>query len=70
MDILTLFVVVPILTAIALMFTKDLKQARNFLKALNLELFLEPIEIEAADLDWKKTIKIVEDYKLYQYGRL
>jgi len=28
MDILTLFVVVPILTAIALMFTKDLKQAR------------------------------------------
>ena len=28
MDILTLFVVVPVLTAIALLFTKDLKQAR------------------------------------------
>ncbi len=42
---------------------KDLKQAREFMKALNLELFLEPIEINASDLDWKKTIKIVEDYK-------
>ena len=42
---------------------EDLKQAREFLKALNLELFLEPIEINASDLDWKKAIKIVEDYK-------
>ncbi len=42
---------------------EDLKQAREFMKALNLELFLEPIEINASDLDWKKTIKIVEDYK-------
>ena len=42
---------------------EDLKQAREFLKALNLELFLEPIEIESSDLDWQKTIKIVEDYK-------
>jgi len=42
---------------------EDLKQAREFLKALDLELFLEPIEIKSSDLDWKKTIKVVEDYK-------
>jgi len=29
---------------------EDLKQAREFLKALNLELFLEPIEIESSEL--------------------
>ena len=28
-----------------------------------MELFLEPIEISSSDLDWKKTIKVVEDYK-------
>lgn len=42
---------------------EDLKQARDFLKAVNLELFLEPIEVKASGLDWKKTIKVVEDYK-------
>ncbi|MCK5134971.1 MAG: hypothetical protein KAR19_04225 [Bacteroidales bacterium] len=42
---------------------EDLKQAREFLKALKLELFLEPIEIKSSELNWKKTIKIVEDYK-------
>ncbi len=42
---------------------EDLKQAREFLKALGMELFLEPIEINSAELDWKKTIKVVEDYK-------
>jgi len=41
----------------------DLKQARKFLKALDLELFLEPIEVKASGLNWKKTIKVVEDYK-------
>jgi asparagine synthase (glutamine-hydrolysing) len=41
----------------------DLQQARDFLKALNLELFLEPIFIKPSDLDWKKTIRVVEDYK-------
>ena len=34
---------------------EDLKQAREFLKAVNLELFLEPIEVKASGLDWKKT---------------
>jgi len=42
---------------------EDLKQAREFLKAVGLELFLEPIEVKASGLDWKKTIKVVEDYK-------
>jgi asparagine synthase (glutamine-hydrolysing) len=41
----------------------DLKQAREFLKAVDLELFLEPIVIKPAELDWKKTIRVVEDYK-------
>jgi asparagine synthase (glutamine-hydrolysing) len=42
---------------------KDLIQARKFLETLNLELFLEPIEVDYSTLDWKKTVKIVEDYK-------
>jgi asparagine synthase (glutamine-hydrolysing) len=42
---------------------EDLKQARKFLETLGLELFLEPIEIEASELNWKKTVKVVEDYK-------
>ncbi len=42
---------------------KDLHQAREFLKKLDLELFLEPIEINPSKLDWKKTVKVVEDYK-------
>jgi len=42
---------------------EDLKQAGEFMKAVGLELFLEPIEIKSSDLDWKKTVKVVEDYK-------
>jgi len=42
---------------------EDLVQARKFLEALNLGLFLEPIEVDYSALDWKKTVKIVEDYK-------
>jgi asparagine synthase (glutamine-hydrolysing) len=41
----------------------DLKQAREFLKAVGLELFLEPIKVKASGLDWKRTIRVVEDYK-------
>ena len=41
----------------------DLIQARNFLETLNLELFLEPVELDFSTLDWKETVKIVEDYK-------
>ena len=41
----------------------DLEQARNFLTELGMELFLEPIEVSASALDWKRTLQIVEDYK-------
>jgi asparagine synthase (glutamine-hydrolysing) len=42
---------------------EDLEQAQEFLRAVGLELFLEPIEVKASGLDWKKTIGVVEDYK-------
>jgi len=42
---------------------EDLLQARQFLESLGLELFLEPVELQAGQLDWKKTIRVVEDYK-------
>jgi asparagine synthase (glutamine-hydrolysing) len=42
---------------------EDIIQARKFLADLDLELFLEPVEIKANQLDWKKCIRIVEDYK-------
>ncbi|MBN2349164.1 MAG: hypothetical protein JXJ22_10020 [Bacteroidales bacterium] len=42
---------------------EDIIQARKFLEMLNLDLFLEPVEIKYSDLDWRKTVKIVEDYK-------
>ncbi len=42
---------------------EDLKQAREFLKAVNLEVFLEAIEVKASGLDWRKTVQVVEDYK-------
>jgi asparagine synthase (glutamine-hydrolysing) len=41
----------------------DLLQARKFLDTLDLGLFLEPVEVDYSSLDWKKAIKVVEDYK-------
>ena len=41
----------------------DLLQARKFLEAMDLALFLEPIEADYSILDWKKAVNIVEDYK-------
>jgi asparagine synthase (glutamine-hydrolysing) len=41
----------------------DVEQARAFLDALGLGLFLEPIEVDAARLNADETIRIVEDYK-------
>jgi asparagine synthase (glutamine-hydrolysing) len=41
----------------------DLQQARAFLDALGLGLFLEPIEADPATLDVAESIRIVEDYK-------
>jgi asparagine synthase (glutamine-hydrolysing) len=41
----------------------DLIQARKFLSALNLELFLESVELDFSSLNWKEAVKVVEDYK-------
>jgi asparagine synthase (glutamine-hydrolysing) len=41
----------------------DLAQARSFLDALGLGLFLEPVECELSQLDYREAIRIVEDYK-------
>jgi len=42
---------------------QDLNQARAFLKSLDLELFLEPVEVDEKSINWEETIRIVEDYK-------
>jgi asparagine synthase (glutamine-hydrolysing) len=41
----------------------DLVQAREFLDKLGLGMFLEAIEVKSGDLDWQKTVSVVEDYK-------
>ncbi len=41
----------------------DLPQARAFLDALGLGLFLEPVEADLSSLDAGETIRITEDYK-------
>ena len=41
----------------------DLLQARKFLQKLDLELFLEPIELDYQALDWQEAVSVVEDYK-------
>ncbi len=41
----------------------DIRQARSFLEALGLGLFLEPIEASLDSLDVAETIRVVEDYK-------
>jgi asparagine synthase (glutamine-hydrolysing) len=42
---------------------EDLVQSKKFLEALDLGFFLEIIEADYSTLDWKKTVKVVEDYK-------
>lgn len=41
----------------------DLAQARSFLKQLDLDLFLEPIQANFEQLDYQEAVRIVEDYK-------
>ena len=41
----------------------DLAQARQFLEALDLGLFLEPIEVSKETLDYREAIRVIEDYK-------
>ncbi|HEV3146586.1 MAG TPA: asparagine synthase-related protein, partial [Gemmataceae bacterium] len=42
---------------------EDLAQARGFLKQLELDFLLEPIEIAASDINWREAIRATEDYK-------
>jgi asparagine synthase (glutamine-hydrolysing) len=42
---------------------EDLIQARKFLEQVDLGLFLEPVEVDHNSLDWKKAVRLVEDYK-------
>ncbi|HVV43928.1 MAG TPA: asparagine synthase-related protein, partial [Bryobacteraceae bacterium] len=41
----------------------DAEQARVFLNALDLSLFLEPIQADRSSLNAEETIRVVEDYK-------
>lgn len=41
----------------------DVQQAREFLDALGLGLFLEPVDADPSDLNTEATIRIIEDYK-------
>ena len=41
----------------------DASQAYEFLDSLDLSMFLEVIEGELSDLDYKQTIRVIEDYK-------
>jgi asparagine synthase (glutamine-hydrolysing) len=41
----------------------DLVQAREFLRAVNLEMLLEPIELSADQVRWQDAVAAIEDYK-------
>ena len=41
----------------------DVEQARSFLSAVNLSLFLEEIDARPEDLDVEETLRVIEDYK-------
>lgn len=42
---------------------EDARQAHEFLKQLGLSMLLEVVDIPMAELDYRETIRIVEDYK-------
>jgi asparagine synthase (glutamine-hydrolysing) len=41
----------------------DLPQARNFLRALDLEYLLEPVDVVSSALDFRDAVRVTEDYK-------
>lgn len=41
----------------------DVVQSREFLKSLNMDFFLEPIEVAPSAIDLDATLKVLEDYK-------
>lgn len=41
----------------------DVRQARQFLEALGLGFFLEPIAVPRSAIDWRRAVRVIEDYK-------
>lgn len=41
----------------------DLAQAREFLRAVGMEYFLDPIKIAQETLNWREAVHVMEDYK-------
>ena len=41
----------------------DLNQASEFLKTLDIDYLLEPVQVDASSLDYKEAIRTIEDYK-------
>jgi asparagine synthase (glutamine-hydrolysing) len=41
----------------------DIEQAREFLKAIDLEMLLEPIQVNESDIRWQDAVAEIEDYK-------
>lgn len=41
----------------------DAEQARTFLRELDMEMLLEVLEVPASELDWRETVRVLEDYK-------
>ena len=44
-------------------FAEDATQAHQFVQQMQLEMLWETIECNAADLDWRHAVRVVEDYK-------
>jgi asparagine synthase (glutamine-hydrolysing) len=42
---------------------EDSEQAMNFVRAIGASMLLEVIHCQQSDLDWRKTVKVIEDYK-------
>lgn len=41
----------------------DVAQAQSFLRTLNLDMLLEPIEVASSELDYRRAVQVIEDYK-------
>ena len=41
----------------------DASQAAHFLNELDMSLYLEPVEVSAADVDFRDAVRVIEDYK-------
>lgn len=41
----------------------DAQQARRFLQQLDMEMLLEVIDVPSAEIQWRETIRVLEDYK-------